>query len=1811
MQLQPIRYHETNKMIPRCVKNITAKLAGFFSKPSVVPLVDGCAVVSVCDQILVIQTMEQLYAFVDAYHYANGVEAVYMLYANGKLLRRERHVYDYVWSANCTQIVVQYAMMRGGSCSAKQAEHSFVTDFHECYIRAWMPDTNTSFTTPALRLLLPRKPVVASVTRVAVEVAKRQAQDSQRVLHLRTRHRSRSDFAHIADIEEHKIVGASKGVVIQADNLNPFAVEGDLDGLLEALDALSGTVDPSVIKCLEDIAVFALQLFRAKTWTDVSLAVVAYLKFRTDGALISLAAAHILRFIKSVLTVPDIQGLDDTLEDIRSFRAFIAKWDTIKDSTLGKKFSVILKYLTTFGALTFMGVRPEPAAYKAMELNAQSPWTKLGFFGAMVDFMTMTVERTIVFIKTGEWESFIHGEFSYQKWYDDAQKLKRLSIGLGNLEAFGTTYYSFVAELKQAIEQGKTIVKYSGLIGVEARIARSLLNDLETLQSSILSTKAAQQERCAPFGLLVFGGSSVAKSMFTRMLFYHFGKLRGLPIDDEYRYVRNAADDFWSGFNSQQWCIQMDDIGYLNAAKAMEDRSLMEIIQVINSVPLVPNQAALEDKGRTPVRAKFVVATSNAKDMNAAAYFHCPLAVQRRLPFVVTVSPKKEYARDDSPGMVDPAKIPVFSEQYPDIWEIHVERVVAAGEAANGRAMARHEHVAKFSDVELFLDWFRDVIMVFDQIQRKSMKDDESMKKFELCGSCTRVKTRCICPPEIQAGSDVMLPDGVTYGSSWSIERKTRAGTISYFYEYVARDERYICVETNTVFETVTKRAYPVRVISGMTVQSSMDDAERVSMASIISESIQRNPQYSGETLLGKALIGGISLYHKYGPVRSITHWLLGFRVVRKCGAWLIHKAACNSASMRKVFTFCAGVQEHVTRHALAYKLLAGLTLAAGIWKGVSYLMPAAVENPTQFCDDPDWVNPCPKVSPGRPCEGPCTMRGMVQGQRASVLASHFSTTERENVWKKDNYETTSFDVTPAQGNYASLERDQAITSVRRNIVRVQIRSTLGPMSGNALCVGGHLWVTCKHFFKGSDESYDADFLFEPLDKGCSRNMTIKLYRKDLMFHPDKDQVWFEARGIEVKKNIVSLIAKDSLEGVFDGDMISFSREVRSVDTRARAIMCVEYPDPLDGVFRKFWRSYLDRDSIGGDCGGVLFAHKPVAVILGLHYMGGSMNYGFSVPLNQSDVTYARRRFSRPLIQAALPMLNASSTSKVLGPLHFKSPIRFLEQGNLNVYGSFQGAHLKPRTRVRPTFLSDVIAEERGWKLDVGAPELGDWRPWRHAYLDTCNQQHIVSQSDIDACVDAYVQDVLAGLSDESKRNMQRLSIYDAVNGIAGVKYIDKMNFNTSMGEPHNHSKKFHLLPMPSETAPEGKMFDSETLTRVEKIITDYEAGSRTCAVFSGQQKDEARSLKKLAEGKIRIFTACPTDMAIAVRAYLLPFVKVFQENPFLFEGAPGAVCQSTEWTFFYEYLTQHGKDRMVAGDYGKFDKKMLAEWILAAFEVIAKILRASGWTDDEVLPIYAMAEDIAFPVVNMNGDLVMFFGSNPSGHPLTVIINCIVNALYMRYCFKLLLERVQSGELGNDKEQADAMNLSLGDFKRLVALLTYGDDNTLGVSPKISWFNHTALVKALAHIGVEYTMADKESVSVPFIHIDDVSFLKRRWVWNDEAGAYFCPLEEASIRKMLMIACRNKTVSDQKHMMDVMLSANQEWFWYGRERFEYEQKFLRKWATHPELIPFFAEMAFPTWDDLMARFKRASMGLVCPNWGVTGSSRTIVQNQL
>eukprot|EP00494_Astrolonche_serrata_P033746 UN34015 len=154
---------------------------------------------------------------------------------------------------------------------------------------------------------------------------------------------------------------------------------------------------------------------------------------------------------------------------------------------------------------------------------------------------------------------------------------------------------------------------------------------------------------------------------------------------------------------------------------------------------------------------------------------------------------------------------------------------------------------------------------------------------------------------------------------------------------------------------------------------------------------------------------------------------------------------------------------------------------------------------------------------------------------------------------------------------------------------------------------------------------------------------------------------------------------------------------------------------------------------------------------------------------------------------------------------------------------------------------------------------------------------------------------------------------------------------------------------------------------------------------------------------KTRVFTGAPFDWSIVVRKYLLSFVRVMQNERYVFEGAPGTVAQSLEWEEMYDYLTQFGEGRMVAGDYKAFDKKMPPQIILAAFEVIINLCKKSGnYSDLDMNVVKGIAFDTAFPLIEFNGDLMQFYGSNPSGHPLTVIINSLANSLYVRYAYRL-----------------------------------------------------------------------------------------------------------------------------------------------------------------------------------------------------------------
>jgi hypothetical protein len=156
---------------------------------------------------------------------------------------------------------------------------------------------------------------------------------------------------------------------------------------------------------------------------------------------------------------------------------------------------------------------------------------------------------------------------------------------------------------------------------------------------------------------------------------------------------------------------------------------------------------------------------------------------------------------------------------------------------------------------------------------------------------------------------------------------------------------------------------------------------------------------------------------------------------------------------------------------------------------------------------------------------------------------------------------------------------------------------------------------------------------------------------------------------------------------------------------------------------------------------------------------------------------------------------------------------------------------------------------------------------------------------------------------------------------------------------------------------------------------------------------------------------------------------------------------------------------------------------------------------------------------------------------------------------------------------------------------MTYGDDNICGVSDEIPWFNHTAISESLAKIGVVYTMADKEAESRPYINISESSFLKRSWRYDENTKTHLATLDPDSIVKSLTIWVRSKSITAEEQIIDIIGSANEEYFFYGKEVYERKQIMFRDIIKLYGLERYVKESTLPSYDSLLAKyFDRSKM---------------------
>lgn len=557
-------------------------------------------------------------------------------------------------------------------------------------------------------------------------------------------------------------------------------------------------------------------------------------------------------------------------------------------------------------------------------------------------------------------------------------------------------------------------------------------------------------------------------------------------------------------------------------------------------------------------------------------------------------------------------------------------------------------------------------------------------------------------------------------------------------------------------------------------------------------------------------------------------------------------------------------------------------------------------------------------------------------------------------------------------------------------------------------------------------------------------------------------------------------------------------------------------------------------DNHFGMCGSMIFVAGRNPILLGMHVAG--------IPEDRDcgGVFLSQDMFSKvPGFNLAeendLPESifgRSINLSEVVHPYH---PVHYIEspEHNIQVFGMHDQPLARFRSDVIKSPIAEAMEEKMGYTPTHGAPQKKSARPSRRRHMLKASEILPVSNP---TYLKAAAQDLaakLAPLIDQEKFRelVHPLSYEDAINGIPGVKGFDPVNPKTSMGWPLNCPKHrcFVECALRDELGLETTKFvkRSEVNGRVtyeyeikfdpakadveaetEKILDWFVNGKRASVVFRSNLKDEPVTFKKIAEDKIRIFSGAPVALVVVGRMLTLPLINLMTYFPFEFESAVGIDATGKDWDYVYNKFAEFGSERCGDGDFKSYDQSVRPEFTQAAFGIIRSILEKCGFEPDMLAMFDGFATECIHPIYESDGVVYKVNGSNPSGHSLTVIINGIINSLYMRYAY-YAMHRARFGKIPL--------------FHLMVLLLTYGDDHIFSVSDKEREFNMMSVAIELEKIGIIYTSADKEASEVMFKPLNQLSFLKRVFNLHPVLKKRVGALELASLWKSIYLARRPK----------------------------------------------------------------------------------------
>jgi hypothetical protein len=792
--------------------------------------------------------------------------------------------------------------------------------------------------------------------------------------------------------------------------------------------------------------------------------------------------------------------------------------------------------------------------------------------------------------------------------------------------------------------------------------------------------------------------------------------------------------------------------------------------------------------------------------------------------------------------------------------------------------------------------------------------------------------------------------------------------------------------------------------------------------------------------------------------------------------------------------------------------------------------------------------------------------------------------------WVFDGQHITNIKSTPV-----GVDLDNMRRILTRNCCYVGYRDHKGNMiSMNMLGIYGCVAVVPKHFFleafpwffKEGEYNYSTGVNLYVIRGNTKTPLTLNnkfLIDNSCLTDADGDVLFITHPNLGPFRDIRPYFVDEVIKGKLDCSVIIRNSEgvlreenVNACEYKTGISYKLDMFEDAGSITTDVYGGFYQHDMSRGVCGSPYFTQLPNkrVVILGIQV----------ATHDTKKKSYCQVLFKNQIPGCELNSLpdkidfqNFYSTEMNLelkADLHPKDPLRDFT-GVLDVLGSLDGPRAKLKTQVVPTLMSSDVLKFYNLKgpTHFSPKEVSS----RQCILN--NYKYVTEKSDIpprliqiagDAMIEWYFR-VINKYKLDFPTKPYPMDV--GINGLDGVQYVDRLVGHTSAGFAHRGRKDELFITVQSDDLHQVK-YDvvDDIKLEIDKLIACYERGERSPIVADYCFKDEPIKMKKVMANDARLFNSMPLSFNILFRMYFLPFVPLFSgKHRHLFGHAVGCNPFSKSWEHLYRFLIKFGPDRIVAGDWKKFDKKMIAVVLAKAFGVLKELARRFGWSEYDLLIMQGLITDLVYCVVNVFNTVVMLSGNNPSGQPFTTIINGNAGLLYLMSIFIVLAE------------ENGCTNYDLSNWTDYVSSLVYGDDNIMGVHKDYPWYNHTNMARVAATFGLEYTMADKTSQSVPYIHINKAEFLKRSFVVRK--GHVYAPLAVDSIIKSLHICTKSRNVSFKQQCAEIIYSANMEFFQYGVKRFKHEHLFLNRMLDKYNLRNYIKDGKLPDYDDFVEQF--------------------------